>query len=146
MSLQNSRYMSPCVCEVPHLTVFAVIVRPGEGYYAVSHPKVFVYCKPGVSNIIRTFRHAVWFSQPGSGYWGRQNLRCGPWEYFNIRMEDFFVEQAGDASSNAGHSFFFWGGGVGGGAQKSDGRISPRFTNFRFVTTKFITGNWYVFH
>jgi hypothetical protein len=39
-----------CLCEIPYWAVLAVIIRPGEGY-AVSDPKVFVYCKPGVSEL-----------------------------------------------------------------------------------------------
>ena len=43
-------HVAVCLREIPCLTVLAVIIRPGEGY-AVSLPKIFAYCKPGVSEL-----------------------------------------------------------------------------------------------
>ena len=42
---KRQEHIAVCLCEIPCLTVHTVIVRPGEGY-AVSHPKIVVYCNP----------------------------------------------------------------------------------------------------
>jgi hypothetical protein len=109
-----------CLCEIPYFTVIVAIIRPLEGYI-LSLPKVFVYCKPGVSQI-RAFRFAVWFTRLGlnfkkfnSAYWGRQNSSFWQWKYFNIRMEDFFVGQTEDVRSKAGTLF---------GTSESGGRVT----------------------
>jgi len=38
------------LCDIANMTVLAVIIHPMEGYVVIC-PKIFVYCKPGASEL-----------------------------------------------------------------------------------------------
>jgi len=57
MSLQERQgHVTVFLRDIASLTVLAVIIRPMEGY-AVICPKIFVYCKPGASEL--KFEHSA---------------------------------------------------------------------------------------
>ena len=44
------------LCDVTNMTILAVIIHPMEGYIVIC-PKIFVYCKPGASEL--KFEHSA---------------------------------------------------------------------------------------
>jgi hypothetical protein len=67
-----------------------------------------------LSRAIR-FSQLVWtFKNWNTAYWGRKNSRFGQWEYFGNWRDNFLVQKAEDASSDARQSF---------GTSESEGRV-----------------------